>query len=151
MDFEAVRVVVMAVVGFCSGALATLFGVSSATLAQVLICLMVMDYVGGLAVAFCGYSPKSPDGRLCSAAGLRGLVRKGGIVAIILVARLLDIALGKPVVTDVTIAFFIVNEGLSIVENAALLGLPVPTALRKALTALNEDAIKDRVKKGGKE
>lgn len=139
MDFEAVRRLCTLVVSFCSGVIAGLFGVASAGLMQVLIALMVIDYAGGIAVAAYGASPKSPDGRLCSAACLKGLVRKGGIIAIILVARLLDIALGKPIVTDVSIMFFIINESLSILENAGLLGLPIPRALKKTLTALNKD------------
>lgn len=139
MDLESVRRLCTLIISFCSGCIAGLFGVASAGLMQVLIALMVIDYIGGIAVAVYGASPKSPDGRLCSAAGLKGLVRKGGIIAVILVARLLDLALGKPIVTDVSIMFFIINESLSILENVGLLGIPIPQALRKALTALNDD------------
>lgn len=151
MDVELVRRGVMVVISFFGGGMAALFGASSVGMVQVLVALMVMDYIGGVACAVGGVSPKSPDGRLCSATGFRGLVRKGGIVAVILVARLLDVALGRAMVLDVTIMFFIVNEGLSILENAALLGLPVPKVLKRTLTALNKDIDDDETDgKGGK-
>lgn len=139
MDLELVRRLCTIIASFCSGLIAGLFGVASAGLMQVLIALMILDYAGGIAVAAYGASPKSPDGRLCSAAGLRGLIRKGAIIAVVLVARLLDIALGRQVVADITIMFFIINESLSILENGGLLGLPIPKVLEKTLTALNKD------------
>ena len=146
MDLETVRRLVTLIIGFITGTIATIVGAPSAGLMQVLIALMVIDYIGGVACAFYGASTKSPDGRLCSAAGLKGLIRKGGIIAVVLVAHLLDIALGKPVTTDITIMFFVINESLSILENVGLLGLPIPKILKRTLTALNEDTETDKKK-----
>lgn len=104
-------------------------------LLTVLACLMAIDYGTGLFVAWRGKSPKSETGGMSSMAGFDGLVRKGFIVIIILVATVLDRAIdnGSMVFQTACTCYYIANEGLSIVENAALMDVPVPEAVKKAL------------------
>ena len=100
-----------------------------------LAALMVMDYVTGVIVAWRGKSPKSETGGVSSRAGFDGLIRKGFIILIVLLATILDRALntGSMVFQTASVCYYIANEGLSILENAGLMGVPIPEAVRKAL------------------
>ena len=109
-------------------------------LLTVLALLMAADYITGLVVAWRGRSPKSENGGMSSRAGFDGLLRKGFIVVIVLVATVLDRATGSGnmVFQTACTCYYIANEGLSIVENAALMGVPVPDGLKKALEIYRE-------------
>jgi toxin secretion/phage lysis holin len=101
---------------------------------------MVLDYITGLAVAFKGKSTKSCDGLPSSKAGFEGLMRKGGIVAVVFMGAMLDRALGtqQSVFVTSTAAYFVANEGLSILENVGMLGVKVPGAIRKGLEMIDK-------------
>lgn len=119
-----------------AGAVAGWFGGWSTAL-TILVIAMAVDYVSGLAVAACGRSPKTRAGGLSSRAGFVGIARKGFIMLIVLLATLLDRALGGARVFQTAAAmYYIANEGLSILENAALLDVPIPERLRAALEEL---------------
>lgn len=133
-----IKFLVSIIGGVCGGFMCLIAGQENIKLLQALITLMVFDYIGGIAVALCKKSPKTEDGKLESKVCLRGLFRKGGAIAVILVAHQLDILLGKAITTDAAICAFISYEGLSILENAALLGVPVPEALRSRLSVLSK-------------
>jgi toxin secretion/phage lysis holin len=105
---------------------------------------MAIDYITGLLVAGVFHaSKKSESGRLDSRAGFKGLLRKGMILLIVLIAARLDILLNTTFVRDAVVIAFCANEAISIVENAGLMGIPIPAALRRAIEALeakgNED------------
>lgn len=105
----------------------------------VLCALMALDYGMGLALALLGKSKKTPDGALSARAGFLGLLRKGVMIAVILLAALLDRLSGQgDLLRRAATGFYICNEGISLLENAALLGVPVPGPLRRALGALRE-------------
>ena len=110
--------------GTAGACLAGLFGGWDASLGTLLL-FMGIDYITGAATAVCGKSPKSESGRLSSKIGWRGLVKKCVTLLLVLVAVRLDL----------TIAFSC-NELLSIVENAGLLGVPMPELLRQAIDIL---------------
>ena len=95
---------------------------------RLLVLLMVLDYLSGVGVALLGKSPKSEGGALSSRAGFAGLMRKAMILIVILLAAVLDNLTGSA-----ASMFYIVNESLSILENAVLLGVPVPQKLTQAL------------------
>jgi len=99
---------------------------------------MGVDYLSGLIVAWRGVSPKTDGGGLSSKAGFDGLARKGVVILIVLLATVLDRALGGDVAVFQTAAagYYVANEGLSIMENAALMGVPFPPRVKKALEAL---------------
>ena len=83
-------------------------------------------------------SNKSATGALDSTAGFKGLLKKGRIVLLVWLGVLLDNALGAAYILTAIIIFFIVNEGLSLLENLGLMGVPFPAFLKRALEALRE-------------
>ena len=99
---------------------------------RLLVLLMGLDYLSGVGVALLGKSPKSEGGALSSRAGFAGLMRKAMILIVILLAAVLDNLTGSAACTGAAM-FYIVNESLSILENAVLLGVPVPQKLTQAL------------------
>lgn len=118
--------VIGAVIGFLYGEITGLF--------IAIIALMALDYVTGI---LCGIAAKA----LSSEVGFRGLVKKLMVLVIIAVAHLVDyyiIGTGSALMTAV-ILFFAANEGISILENAAKLGLPIPKKLRDILEQLRKD------------
>lgn len=100
---------------------------------RLLVLLMGLDYLSGVGVALLGKSPKSEGGALSSRAGFTGLMRKAMILIVILLAAVLDNLTGSAACTGAAAMFYIVNESLSILENAVLLGVPVPQKLTQAL------------------
>ena len=117
-----------------SGAVAGLFG-GVDTVLKVLVAFMVIDYITGLVVAWMGRSGKTESGHLDSKVGFIGLAKKGLMMLMVLMAALFDRALGTKaaVFRSLMIWFYIANEGLSILENLSLAGVPFPKRLREAL------------------
>ena len=98
-----------------------------------------MEYISGLVVAgVFKRSDKSGDGALDSRAGFRGLCKKGAELLLVLVGARLDRLLGGDWARTAVILFFVGNEGLSILENLGLMGVPYPAFLREALDVLKE-------------
>lgn len=114
-----------AVVGFLYGEVNGLF--------IAIIALMVLDYITGI---LCAVISKT----LSSEVGFRGLVKKFVILLVIAVGHLVDayvIGTGSAVMSAVML-FFAANEGISILENAAILGLPIPQKLKDVLEQLKD-------------
>lgn len=108
-------------------------------LLETLVWCMAVDYITGvLAAGVFRRSPKSRDGALDSRAGFRGLCKKGAELALVLLAAKLDGALGGGFSRTAVLLFLIANEGLSVLENLGLMGVPYPTFLREALEVLRE-------------
>ena len=104
-----------------------------------LVALMAADYLTGVLVAAVWQrSDKSATGALDSKAGFRGLVKKGMILLLVWLGVLLDEAVGAGYVRMAVVLFFLGNEGLSLLENLGLMGIPFPAFLRRALEALRE-------------
>ena len=126
------------VIGLIGGAIAALFGGWDTAL-QTLVIFMAIDYITGLVVAGVFHaSPKTKTGALESKAGWKGLIRKGETLLIVLVACQLDAVIGGSFVRDAAIIGFSANEAISIVENAGLMGLPIPAAITKAIDILKQ-------------
>ena len=108
----------------------------------VLIGVMTLDFATGLITGAMGVSNKTDGGRLSSRAAFEGLMRKVMVLLVVLLAVLLDLAVqtGAGVsfsaVTGATCLWFIASEGVSILENAALMGLPIPDVLIRALETM---------------
>ena len=129
--------VLVALSALGSGVAAMLGGWDGAL--QVLVGFMAADYITGLVVAgVFRRSGKSETGALDSRAGFKGLARKGGILLLVYLAVLLDRATGETVIRTAVCLFFIANEGLSILENLGLMGVPYPSFLKNTLEALRE-------------
>lgn len=127
-------------IGVAGSCIATLFGGWDAALTTLLI-FMGVDYVTGLVVAGVFHkSQKSADGALESRAGWKGLCRKGATLLVVLVACRLDMVTGSNFIRDATIIAFIANETISIIENAGLMGVPIPAIMVKAIDILKQKA-----------
>ncbi len=122
-----------------AGAVAGLLGEWNVLL-TILAIMMVLDYLTGLIVAWRGRSPKTEGGGVSSKAGFDGLIRKFFIMVVVLIATLLDTAVGSTARVFQTAAttYYIANEGISILENTALMGVHYPAFVRKALESLRE-------------
>lgn len=123
------------IAGVVGSFIAGLFGGWDASMVTLLL-FMGIDYITGLAVAASGKSPKSDTGRLSSKIGWRGLAKKCVSLLLVLVAVRLDITLGTTYIRDAVCIAFVVNELISITENAGLLGVPLPEILTKAIELL---------------
>lgn len=132
--------IIYSVVGAVGGFIAAMFGGWSDALIT-LIVFMAVDYVTGLAVAgIFKKSKKSESGALESRAGFKGLCRKGVALLIVLVAVRLDIVMHTTYIKDAVIIAFVANESISIIENAGLMGIPVPGVIAKAIDVLKKES-----------
>ena len=109
-----------------------------------LLVFIVIDYATGV---MCAVS----DRKLSSAVGFKGICRKVLILLLVGLAHVLDTqVLNAPgVIRTAVIFFFLANDGLSILENAAHLGLPVPDQLKAVLEQLHNRAEKSGEDNGG--
>lgn len=128
--------IILTCIGTIGGGIAALFGGWTSAMTTLII-FMIIDYITGLIVAgVFKKSGKSENGALESRAGFKGLCRKGMILLILLVACRLDLALGTSYIKDAVCIAFVVNETLSIIENAGLMGVPIPAVITKAIDVL---------------
>ena len=106
-----------------------------------LIVLMSLDYISGL---MCAVADKT----LSSAIGFRGIAKKVLILMLVGVANIVDIhVVGTgSALRGAVICFYMSNEALSLFENAAHIGLPVPDKLREAMAQLHGRDDKDKSK-----
>ena len=123
-------------IGILGSIIASLLGGWDMAL-QTLIIFMTIDYVTGLMVAgIFNKSTKTKHGALESVAGWKGLCRKGVALIIVLIACRLDLLTGANLIRDAVVIAYCTNEAISIIENAGLMGVPIPTRLTKAIEAL---------------
>lgn len=125
-------------IGLCGSFIAGCFGGWDTGLVTLLI-FMAIDYMSGLVVAGVFHnSNKTKTGALESRAGWKGLCRKCMTLLFVLIAYRLDLALGVNYIRDAVIIGFMANELISIVENAGLMGLPLPEVINKAIDILTQ-------------
>ena len=133
-----IKEILTAGVGALGGLMSWLYGGFGDAM-LVLIVFMALDYMTGLIVAGVFHkSSKSETGALESKAGWKGLCRKGMTLGIVMMAALLDRIMGTAYIRDAVVVGFIFNESLSILENAGLMGVSYPKALKNALDMLNQ-------------
>lgn len=124
--------------GVVGAVVAQCFGGWSAALTTLLI-FMGMDYVTGVIVAAVFHkSGKSENGGLESKAGWIGLIRKGVTLLIVAVAYRLDLLIGTSYIKDGVVIAFCANEVISLIENAGLMGVPIPAVITKAIEILKK-------------
>lgn len=130
---------IMTILGVVGGFIASCFGGWDAALTTLII-FMGIDYITGLIVAGVFHnSGKTESGALESRAGWKGLCRKGMTLLIVLIACRLDLVMGTTFIRDAVVIAYIANETISIVENAGLMGLPIPSAITKAIEILKKE------------
>lgn len=99
---------------------------------QCLLIAIVLDYLSGMVKAF---NLK----QLSSKVGFKGIMKKVGVLLIVMLGVLVDRVTGDTgAIRTLVIYYFVANEGLSIIENLSLAGVPIPKGLKKALKALKE-------------
>jgi len=103
---------------------------------KVLVVLMVLDYVTGVLGAI-------KNKQVNSEIMFWGGFRKGLILAVVVVAVLLDQMVGnsEPILRTLSIYFYVAREGISVTENLGILGVPLPTSISRVLTQLQKDEI----------
>lgn len=105
----------------------------------VLLAVMSLDYITGIICGLMGKSTKTEKGGLSSRAAFEGLLKKTLILFVVLLAALLDHAISISAdiefaaVAGATCLWFIASEGMSVLENAAAMGVPIPKVLLQAL------------------
>ena len=101
---------------------------------EILLIFIIMDYITGVAAAF-------KTKTLKSSVGFEGLMKKGAIFLIVILAAQLDRITGNTagVFRTSTAFFFIANDGLSIVENVGEMGVKLPKIITNALTKLRDE------------
>lgn len=104
-------------------------------LLETLIIFMLFDYITGVMSAWI-----NPYKKLDSRKGMNGLKRKGVILIMVMVGHFFDNAIGQNTMTrDIVALFYLGNEGLSILENVANCGVPVPNNLKDKLAQFADD------------
>ena len=101
---------------------------------EALLVLMLIDYITGLLAAYI-----NPNLKLDSSKGFRGICKKIMIILLIVLAHELEKATGIPAIQSVVVWFFIGNEGLSVIENSAKAGIPIPVKLQDTLEQLTKE------------
>ena len=137
------KIKILSLLGCAGSVIASLFGGWDAALVTLLI-FMGVDYVTGLIVAGVFHtSEKTENGALESRAGWKGLCRKGVTLLVVLVACRLDLMMGINFIRDAVVIAFVANETISIIENAGLMGVPIPAVIVKAIEVLKKKAESD--------
>lgn len=119
------------------GEVATIFIFLVGEVDIALICLLIaiiLDYISGMIKA---YTTK----QLSSKIGFRGILKKLGILLLVMLAVLVDRVTGDTgAVRTVVIYYFVANEGLSIIENLSVAGIPIPNGLKNALKIIRKES-----------
>lgn len=124
--------------GLIISILGNLFGPMNVGMVTLIAC-MIFDYVTGVMIALIWKkSNKSENGGLSSKAGWKGLCRKFVIFVFVLIANRLDIIFETDYIRNSVIIGFIINEIISLIENAGIMGVPLPKALISAVDMLKE-------------
>jgi len=103
------------------------------TALKILLLFIIIDYITGVAIGIV-------EKKLSSEIGGKGLLKKGSIFLVIIIAYQLDVILGNEIPLFRTAAsyFYVANEGVSILENIAFLGVPLPGFMINVLNKLKE-------------
>lgn len=135
-----IKAIICTIFGAVGGMIAHLFGGWTEDMITLII-FMAVDFIMGLIVAGVFHkSNKSQSGALNSHAGWVGLCKKGVVLLVVLVAHRLDMLLGTDYIRTTAIIGFIANEVISIIENAGLMGVPLPEVIVKAIEILKHRA-----------
>lgn len=101
------------------------------SLLTTLIIFITMDYITGVMKAI-------TNRKLSSEIGFKGIFKKVLIIFMVAIATALDNLLNNSGIRYLVIIFYIVNEGISIIENASKLGLPIPDKVKDTLELLKD-------------
>ncbi len=138
MDMNGLKNWVLAVLAAIGSLIARFLGGWDAATILMLV-MMGADFVTGVLLAVIWKkSPKTETGGVSSWAALKGFLKKLAMIMIVCIARLMDQALEMDYIRTAVVIFFIGNEGLSLIENLGLMGVPLPKFLQQMLEVLRE-------------
>ena len=124
--------------GVLGGILSAIFGGFDNAMITLLV-FMAIDYITGVALSLVfKKSPKTTTGGYSSGMFVKGAVKKGLSLLIVIIAVRLDITVGVNYFRDCTVFAICANELLSIIENLGLCGVPIPDIIKKGIDVLNE-------------
>ena len=129
-----IQIIIDSVAGAVGAVMGFLFGEVNG-LFRALIAFMATDYITGVIVAVI-------NKQLSSEVGFKGLAKKLLILVFVSLGHIADMYVlgGTPVAMSAVMLFYIANEGLSIIENAGNLGLPVPKKLKDIMIQLKKES-----------
>ena len=143
MNGATIKNIVLVVLSAVGGFIAEYLGGVDRMLIALLI-FMTVDYITGLTVAFFFHkSTKTANGGASSKEGFKGILRKMCILMFVGLAHELDYIMGIDYTRALAILFFLGNEGLSILENMGLMGVPYPEFIKKALEVIKDKGDKN--------
>ena len=126
------------IAGMTGGVVASWFGGWDSGMCTLII-LMAIDFTSGIiAAGVFNKSPKTENGALESKACWKGLARKCMTLLFVLIGVRLDVILGTNYIRDSIIIGYDVSEIMSIIENAGLMGVPIPDKIVKAIEILKQ-------------
>lgn len=119
-----------------AGWISSIYGGWGHTMTTLLI-VMAIDYITGMLVA-CIWkkSNKSPSGALQSSAGWKGICRKVITLFMVLISARIDMILETDIIRNAVTIAYIINEIISICENATAMGVPIPPILQNSIDSL---------------
>lgn len=129
--------IISGIIGFITSIIISFFG-DFDNLIAILLVFIVIDYLSGIIVAgIYKKSSKTETGSLSSAAGWKGIFKKIMELTFVGISHCIDIVLGLNFIRNAITIAYILNELLSIVENAGLMGVNIPAPIMKAIDLLN--------------
>jgi toxin secretion/phage lysis holin len=122
-------------IGVTVGSFISLLGGYDAAL-KALVIVIILDYVTGILKAI--YNKE-----LSSQIGYKGIVKKVLVFVVVALANVVQVQMGVELIREIAIIFFATNEGLSILENASQMGLPIPQKIKDVLLQLRGEGAKE--------
>ena len=140
---DKLKLFIDGLIATCASLFAFLYG-DITPLFWAVLTFMILDYITGVIVAIVRKE-------LSSEIGFKGLAKKFLILIFIALAHILDVNVLNtfPVLQSAVMMFFIANEGISLVENAAKLGLPVPSKFLDVLKQLKKQGEAEKEEEKG--
>lgn len=136
MEIFAKKALLWSWVSFFGGIVADAIGGWDSA-ASTLVVFMIIDFVTALMIAaFWHKSPKTATGALESNACFKGLCKKMLVLLFVVIANRIDIIAGTDYIRDACCIGFIANEMISIIENAGIMGVPVPEVIVNMIDVL---------------
>lgn len=131
------QIIIDSVAGAIGAAIGFMFG-EVGGLFYALVAFMALDYVTGIIVAVL-------NKKLSSETGFKGLAKKLLILVFVALGHIIDAYIlgGTPAAMSAVMLFYCANEGISIIENAAALGLPVPRKIRQIMEQIKDKGESD--------
>lgn len=134
------KMIICTIAGGLSAVMASIFGAWTGSMTTLGVC-MALDFITGLLLAgVFRLSKKTESGAASSRECAKGLIRKFGVLCVVVLAGRIDLELGTVIFKTGVCWAFIVSEGLSLLENVGLMGVPIPSIITRGLDLLQEKA-----------